>query len=160
SVQTYFAKKAAAYLSNQLNTTVTLEGIYFNPFASLVLNGLYIEDLEGDTLLYSQRLAADINLGKLANSEVEIRHVDLSDSRFSLQRDEKGSNIGFIPDYFRPKADTNRVKPVKITWNIHEVDLDSVSVRYRVVGSIPKRNAINFRDIELTGISGKFSDID
>src|SRR5690606_11288327 len=79
---------------------------------------------------------------------------------FSLKRDEKGSNIGFILDYFRPKADTNRVKPVKITWNIHEVDLDSVSVRYRVVGSIPKRNALNFRDIELTGISGKFSDID
>ena len=44
-VQTYVAKKAAKYLSNELHTRVEVESLYIKPFKSIVLEGLYIEDL-------------------------------------------------------------------------------------------------------------------
>ena len=161
TVQTYFAKKAAAYLSSELQTTVSLSGIYFDPFSSLVLHGLYVEDLNGDTLLYSGRMAARINLGKLINSEIAIRYAHLSDSRFSLKRDEKGSsNLAFLANYFSPAGNASGSTSPRITWNIDEVVLDDVSLRYKMAGGTPRNGAIDFRDVELAEISGNFSDID
>src|SRR5690606_23165717 len=124
SVQTYFAKKAAAYLSDELHTTVSLQGIYFNPFSSLILHGLYIEDLKGDTLLYSHRLSASVNLRRLTNAEIAVRRIHLTDSRFSLKRDSSGTNLSFILDYFRPDNRNEQPTSKQITWNIDELSLD------------------------------------
>ncbi|MBA3972437.1 MAG: hypothetical protein H0X46_09925, partial [Bacteroidetes bacterium] len=62
SVQTYFAKKAAKYLSEELQTKVEVGGLYIKPFKSLVLDSLYIEDHEKDTLLFSPKFTVDLNL--------------------------------------------------------------------------------------------------
>jgi hypothetical protein len=62
SVQTYFAKKAAKYLSEKLQTRVEVGSLYIKPFKSLVLDSLYIEDREKDTLLFSPRFTVDLNL--------------------------------------------------------------------------------------------------
>lgn len=160
TVQTYFAKQAAAYLSDELHTTVSLQGIYFKPFSSLVLRGLYIEDLEGDTLLYSRQLSANLNLRELANAAVAIRRIRLSDSQFSLKRDSGGTNLSFILNYFQGGESGGQPAGRKITWNINDLELDNVSLRYHYTGVPPKAGTVNFRDIELTRISGNVSAID
>ncbi|MGV3545741.1 MAG: hypothetical protein ACO1N4_01680, partial [Pedobacter sp.] len=48
-VQTYVAKKAAKYLSEELNTTVSVGGLYVRPFKSVVLEELLVLDLNKDT---------------------------------------------------------------------------------------------------------------
>jgi len=102
-VQTYFAKRAAAYLSSELGTTVSLEGLYFKPFSSLVLNGLYVADLAGDTLLYTHRLTASVNLWKIRDRRITINKLALSGGSFYLHRRGDSSNVSFIANYFRPE---------------------------------------------------------
>jgi hypothetical protein len=60
-VQTYIAKKAAAYLSKELHTTIGIKSLYIKPFKSVVLEGLYVQDLDKDTLLYTQQFTVDLN---------------------------------------------------------------------------------------------------
>lgn len=159
-VQTYFAQKAAAYLSHELNTTVSLQGIYFKPFSSLVLSGLYVEDLQGDTLLYSQQLSARLNLGRLSMGEVAVHYIKLSGGKFSLKRDEDRTNLSFIIDYFQPeKRDAEKSTTGKITLNVDEVVLDQVSFAYHDAGSQHKLGVVNLSDIALTEVSGHFANI-
>ncbi|MBS1502519.1 MAG: hypothetical protein JST32_10685, partial [Bacteroidetes bacterium] len=49
-VQTWAAKKAAAYLSQKLNTRVGISSLYVKPFSSVVIDSLYVLDKNKDTL--------------------------------------------------------------------------------------------------------------
>ena len=160
-VQTYFAKKAASYLSKELNTTVSLQGVYFKPFSSLVLNGLYVADLKGDTLLYADRLSASVNLSGLRSGQVEVKHVNLANSQFFLKRDTADTNLSFILDYFRPKSSSGKPTAKKgITLAINTIELSNSSFAYKHVRSRPQTKGVNFQDIQLTALSGRFTDID
>ena len=67
SVQTYVAKKAAKYLSRELKTRVEIGSLYVIPFKSLVLEDLYVEDLEGDTLIYYSKSSMSSMTVKIEN---------------------------------------------------------------------------------------------
>src|SRR5690606_35585100 len=105
-VQTYFAKRAADYLSRELHTSVSLEGLYFKPFSSLVLRGLYVADLSGDTLLYADQLTASVNLWKIREHQITISKLALTGGSFFVHRQGDNSNLSFLIDYFLP--DTNK----------------------------------------------------
>ena len=60
-MQTYAAKKAAAYLSKELKTTIKIDGLYIKPFKSVVLEGLLVLDLQGDTLAHFPKFLVDLN---------------------------------------------------------------------------------------------------
>ncbi|MGK6350809.1 translocation/assembly module TamB domain-containing protein [Parapedobacter sp. DT-150] len=158
-VQTYFAKKAAAYLSSELNTTVSLDGLYFRPFSSLVLQGLFVADQTGDTLLYADQLAAAVDLWKLRDSRVIVKQAKLTGGRFFVKRDTAGSNLSFIVDYFRPMIARQSGRR-RITLDVRSVTLSDVTIGYQQLASRSTGNGIRFGDIQLTELSGSFTDID
>ncbi len=160
-VQTYFAKKAAAYLSKELGTTLSLEGLYFQPFSSLVLNGLFIADTTGDTLLYANQLRASVDLWKLRERRIIVKQLAIADGRFSLVRQGDRSNLSFIIDYFfTPKKTTGKASGKGIAFAVHSVALSNISLAYQHVGPSPTKRGIDFNNILLTDLSGNFSDID
>src|SRR5690606_3777912 len=77
-VQTYLTQKIAAKLSKELNTTVSIEAVDIDFFNSLVLEGLYMEDLQGDTLIYAQSFVAQISNFDLENKYLRISELALS----------------------------------------------------------------------------------
>ena len=54
AVQTWAGHRLASYLSSEWNRKVEIEGVSIDLWARVVLNGLYIEDHKGDTLLYAK----------------------------------------------------------------------------------------------------------
>ncbi|WP_177181111.1 translocation/assembly module TamB domain-containing protein [Parapedobacter koreensis] len=158
-VQTYFAKKAASYLSRELHTTVSVDGLYFQPFSSLVLNGLFIADAAGDTLLYAHQLTAAVDLWKLRNGRVIVKHAKLSDGSFYLKRFEKGTNLSFIIDYFSPTAPLQPSQQ-RISLAVHSLDLSNITFAYKQAANHSPAAGINFKDIQLAQVSGNFTDID
>jgi len=109
AVQNEAARRVTKALSEELNTTVTLKNISIEFFDKLVLDEFYIEDLKGDTLLYSGQLKANINtsIPALFRRQLEIEAITLSNGSFNIQRDssEAVNNLGFIAEYFA-KSDT------------------------------------------------------
>ena len=57
AVQTRIRVAAVSWLEEKLDTTVKLDDIDINIFRHVVLDGLYIQDLEGDTLLDAEHTA-------------------------------------------------------------------------------------------------------
>ncbi len=161
-VQTYLAKKAAAYLSRELHTTITLEGLYFRPFSSLVLHGLYVEDLNGDTLLFAKEMAASVNLQRLRAGDVVVRHVKLTDGQFFLKRQADETNLSFILDYFRVKPVEDASTPPKkgITLAVNSVELDNITFGYRNGNNRHTGRGIDYNNIQVSALSGRFTDID
>ena len=60
-VQTFVAKRLTSYLSNQLKTTVHINHVSIHFVKSVVLEGFYVEDQHGDTLMYVDELKIAIN---------------------------------------------------------------------------------------------------
>ncbi|MEM9821959.1 MAG: hypothetical protein AAF985_12840, partial [Bacteroidota bacterium] len=60
SVQNWALQKTTSFLSKELESRVEAQRIDFDFFNKLVLEGFYIEDHKGDTLLYSEELRASL----------------------------------------------------------------------------------------------------
>ncbi|GAB4136397.1 MAG: translocation/assembly module TamB domain-containing protein [Bacteroidia bacterium] len=159
--QTWITGKAAAYLSKELKTTVTVRGVNVEWPVSAVFEGIYVEDLHGDTLLFADRLSAAISKFSLDNQYVNISNVTLSNSVIKLKKypTEKGLSFKFIVKYFEPKDTTKKTESAP--WNVvlGDINLENVTVAYMDTRDIHPAQAMNFEDIRATSIYGKFSDI-
>ena len=76
-VQTWAAKKTAAYFSKKLHTKVGIAGLYLKPFTSVGIDSLYILDKQKDTLVSMPKLTVGIN-GFSLFSSLSSRYIDFS----------------------------------------------------------------------------------
>ncbi len=107
-VQTFLARKAASYLSNELNTNVFVEKLRIRIPHTLEAINFGIDDQKGQPMLRAQsfRLGLQnlsfnkhlIHLGRIAVTNPEINLVQY--------KDEKSFNFSFLSDYFSPQDTT------------------------------------------------------
>lgn len=112
SVQTWTTQKATNYLSNKLETKVEIGGVDIDFFKKIVLEEIYIEDLQQDTLLYAERLRADISFFSFFEQRLDIQGVELEGANINIERTYADSihNFQFLIDAFAPETpDTNAV---------------------------------------------------
>ena len=84
--QTWLVQRAAAYLSSELNTKVSLDRIQIEFFRTLSIKGLYIEDLHHDTLLYAGELNTVIDMFSPGENKIYLSGIELNDATFKLQK--------------------------------------------------------------------------
>ena len=156
-VQTYVAKKAASYLSKELNTTISVTGLYLKPFKSVVLENLVVLDQEKDTLLNMPKFMVDMNQFSLKKRIVDVNTVQLNDGTIYLKQYKSGNtNLDFIIDYFdsgaQPKTPKKQKAPYKISFG--RVILNNVGFRYVNQKSLAKVQGVNFDDVQLSALNG------
>src|SRR6478672_8376558 len=107
-VQNFARKKVQAYMSNKLKTRFEIGGIYIGFPKKIVLENVYIEDRQKDTLLSGRLLKVDISMMKLLKSELEVSEIDLQDITAKVKRTlpDTTFNFQFILDAFAPKNPT------------------------------------------------------
>ncbi len=100
-VQTFAVKKATTYLSNKLDTTVSIRSLKLRPFKTIVVRDFYLEDTMQDTLFYSDKLK--IKLKGIQNlnpfkSKFHIQSVDVQNAKINLYRtkDMEKLNIALL----------------------------------------------------------------
>ena len=133
-VQNFARKKATAWLSNKLKTKVEIGKIYLGFPKKVVLENVYIEDQQKDTLLSGGALKVDISMMKLLNSHVEINRVQLSDITAKVKRvlPDTVYNFQFVIDAFAP-ADTVKSQPAdtsSVNISVNDIELDKIRVVY------------------------------
>jgi hypothetical protein len=74
-VQTFIAEIATVQLSKKLGTTVKVERVHLRFINSADLNGLYIEDFHGDTLLYASKFRVDIKHLLFGSQDFNVKKV-------------------------------------------------------------------------------------
>ena len=58
--QDIIVNKAVSYLKDKTGTEVQVDNLYFTFDGDIQASGVYLEDLKGDTLVYSKSLEADV----------------------------------------------------------------------------------------------------
>jgi len=101
--QNIIVTKAVNYVSSKTNTKVEIEKLFITFDGDVQLDGLYLEDTKGDTLVYSKSLEANVPLFKMIRGEaVGVDALDWEGLRANVIRKDsiEGYNFQFLIDAF------------------------------------------------------------
>ncbi|WP_183876554.1 translocation/assembly module TamB domain-containing protein [Pedobacter sp. AK017] len=157
-MQTYVAKKAAAYLSKELNTTISLSGIYIKPFKSVVIEDLLVLDQQKDTILNTPKFLVDMNRFSLKNRIIAVNTIQINNGTFYLKSyKDRSTNLDFIIDYFDsgPPTVKKKKKPYQISFD--RIILNNFGFKYKNYRQKDTAmKGINFDDVALSNLNGIF----
>ncbi|MHC2992545.1 hypothetical protein OB13_13490 [Pontibacter sp. HJ8] len=126
-VQNFVAQKGASYLANTLNTKVEIGGFTTDWRNALVLNQVYVEDQQQDTLWYSDRLGIDLKIFSLLKGEVNVDRVHLQHATLNLHiRPDSSTNFDFITEAFA--TDTTAATQPADTAAAMKIDLGVINL--------------------------------
>ena len=140
-VQNYLITKTCKYLSKELETTVAIQHIDLNFFHHLQLEGFYLQDLKGDTLLYAGALETgfDLSWKLISGNGFDLNRIRLRDAVVNINREasQKDNNLQFVLDYFIKKDDkpsTKKKKPFDLKLQSLILDNVTINTRDAVIG--------------------------
>ena len=129
SVQNYVTQKASQYLSEELQTTIRLESLYFKPFNAIQIKNFYIEDQEQDTLLFFGELQADLDLSSIWNSRLVISNINISDGKISIKKQiDSTTNFTFIQRYLSPDKNDQKKSTKKFDLILSSATLKNIEL--------------------------------
>ncbi len=92
-VQNAVVRRVMASLSESLGTTVSIDRIHLKLVSRVVVDGFYVEDFQGDTLLYAKRLTAPIVELGIVGEPLTFGRVKLEKTEMWLRRDDSTGTI-------------------------------------------------------------------
>ncbi|MFK7770977.1 MAG: translocation/assembly module TamB domain-containing protein [Saprospiraceae bacterium] len=117
-MQTWLVQNVTTHLSETLQTKVEIKAVDIEFFKTAVLEGIYIEDENSDTLLFAQQLKVDIGVFSILQKEIFLNKIHLQGGNIQLSRENLDSmfNYQFIIDKInKPSSDP---KPKVVTNNL------------------------------------------
>ncbi|MFN5355417.1 MAG: translocation/assembly module TamB domain-containing protein [Bacteroidota bacterium] len=148
-MQTWLVGRITAFLSDEWGTPVRIGHVSFSPFNRLVLEEVYVEDLDGDTLAYLPVLDAGIRRISFAEQLVHIGDVRLEAPVIGIKRtvNPRGYNLDFLIDYFSGGGGGSKST---WTWSIRSVKLEQARLRYRDLKYADADRGIDWEDLSLS----------
>ena len=119
-VQNWVCSKITNYLSQELNTTVSVRNVDYELFTIVTLEHLYIEDLKHDTLLYARDFRFKVNGINLDKHILSFKYLDFFAARVKLayHKNESKLNYKFIEYYFSPPDRVIDTTVVRKPWTV------------------------------------------
>ncbi|HET9745935.1 MAG TPA: hypothetical protein VFP97_09490, partial [Chitinophagaceae bacterium] len=105
-VQNILRKNAVTWLQKKLQTKVEVGRVYVGLPQNIVLENVYIEDRQKDTLISGGKIVADLNLLKLIfNNQLDIESIALDNITAKVKRQLPDTvfNFQFVVDAFTTK---------------------------------------------------------
>ncbi|TXD47912.1 translocation/assembly module TamB [Polaribacter sp. IC073] len=135
--QGIIVNKAVSYVSDKTNTKVAVAKLFITFDGSLQLEGLFLEDKKGDTLIYSKSLEANVPLWAIiAGNSVGVDNLEWEGLRANIVRKDtvSGYNFQFLIDAFTAENTTSMpqdtlAKPMDII--LGELKLKDINVDFK-----------------------------
>ncbi len=156
-------KRAADMVIDKLKpiigTEASLEGIRIKLFNTVELKGLFVEDLQQDTLFYAEKIAVRIHALELLKHRVAVQKAGLENFVADVHRvsPDDPFNFQFLIDAFASEKDTTVVKEPKWRITAEEVVLKNGTLRYHVCSApqTPGQFNVNHLDVHHLNFKGK-----
>jgi hypothetical protein len=137
AVQNRMIKEATDYLSEKVQTPLSIDHIEIDFFSRLVLEGIYVEDLRGDTLLYAGSLKASLSLFAPLQQQVGIKGIQLNDAVVNLHRGRDSIfNFQFLVDAFSSDTPKDTTAAKGPPWQLGLEKLQLNAVRFTLLDSL------------------------
>ncbi len=137
-VQKWSVDRLTSYFSNKMNTKVEIDKIDLSIWRGLELDGFYVEDQSGDTLIYSEHLEVGFqkSLFSVFSKELSLDDVRLVNGHVNVvkRKNESKSNVEILLASFgsrsvtREKKDDNPTDPYILDLKIVHLK----NVHYRI----------------------------
>ncbi len=150
--QEKLGEEATFLLSKELNAKITVDKIRINGLHFIKIEGLYLEDQQKDTLLYSPSFIGNINNFSLENKIVLVDLLKLENTRIKLQKYKGDSslNIQFLINYFKK----NEKKKSTFKFLSEDINLNNVHFSYNDWNAEEKEYGIDFKHLDLKKLDG------
>jgi len=135
-VQNVLRKKAVSFLQKKLKTRVEVGKVYIGLPKKVIIEDVYVEDRQKDTLLTAGSLKMNIDILKLIfKGEVDISKTELKNSVAKIKRQlpDTTFNFQFIVDAFVPKDTSATTDTTASPIALGSVTLDNVRILYNDV---------------------------
>ncbi len=119
--------KITNYISEKTHTEVAIDKLFISFSGKIELDGLYLEDAQGDTLIYSRELEAAIPIWPVIKGEpISINRLEWNGLRAYVTRKDSihGFNFQFLIDAFA--SDSTTVEPDTTTSPPPEISIGSI----------------------------------
>ena len=112
-VQRYILQKAVFSISEKTHTRIEIGSVEIAFTHSIVLQNIFIESRQQDTLLFIQTLAADVNLLGLFSHEIKLTNVRIDSLTAHITRTspDNSYNFDFILHALSPNSTTAENHP-------------------------------------------------
>ena len=135
AIQNKMVHYATSIVSNKTLTRVEIEKIRISFPKSVVIEGLYLEDIKKDTLLYAGKVKINIALFGLFSKKISISSAVLEDVNLNLERAGADSlfNFNFLLTAFADTASQKKIKPEsksKWTFSTDQVSLKNIRFQF------------------------------
>lgn len=124
AVQNFAKDKAVSFLEKKIGTPVKIDHLGISFPKKVVLEGVYFEGKNKDTLLAGKRIAVDISMLALMDKKVEINDVELEGIRANIYR--LGADTTFNFQYIVDAFVTPSTKPKDTSATGFAIDVKHV----------------------------------
>lgn len=153
--QSYLAQQASDWLSKEWKTVVRIEKIDITILDHVYIQGLYVEDLDQDTLAYLGHVDLDISALAWSSKKIDVKKLEITNGKIYLIKKlgQEVFNYEFIEDYFAtdepPEKQT--VPPPRIAFE--QLILNNVDFKYILEYRKEYEHGINFNKLDLRKIN-------
>jgi len=135
AIQTKLVHSAASFVSNKTHTKVDIRKLRISFPKSVVIEGLFLEDLKKDTLLYAGELKINIALFDLLYKRINILSFSLENVNLNLNRSTSDSlfNFNFLITAFSDTSNQSKVDTTSEpawTFSIGQVNMSDIRFHY------------------------------
>ncbi len=154
-VQNYITKQAAKIISEKIGTTVSIGYINLGILNDIVMRDLYVEDYGNDTLIYVNRLEANISGLNFLGDKLVINNAHLSDGRLALrQMSDSTLNLKQIIDLIPKKDSTTN----NFSLRINSIEGENIHFTFERLEHRNPTYGIDYSNMSIRKINSTLSD--
>ncbi len=135
AVQTYVTDQIVSSFSERTGTTMEVGRVVIRFPTKVAVEDIYVEDTQGDTLLYAGDIEVDVNILALLRSRVSVSNISVEQLYANILKRSPDTvfNYQFIVDAFAGEPDTlqrDTTAQNGMDINLDQVNLEDIRVRF------------------------------
>ncbi|MDR0686107.1 MAG: translocation/assembly module TamB [Dysgonamonadaceae bacterium] len=141
-------------------SNVKIGNLKFNPFNNIRLNDVYLEDLQGDTLLFAKTVNVKFDFFRFFKKQFYINLIDIDSFAVNIRREKTDTplNFQFLIDAFATDA---TVSDSPFTFKIDRLMMNDGALSYNVVSEpIAKRGLFDTNHVRINDLCLNAESID
>ena len=153
SFQTYLARQATAFLSDELKSTVAVGGVDIVFFNRIYLDKVVVLDLAKDTLLAVGSIEANFDEFTLSGKKIKLKNVVLNDGQVNVSKSLKTKqfNFQFMVDYFESDQPSSPSTPFDLA--VQKVSIKNFAFHYHDLTKRRTPQNFNENHMDLTRLN-------
>ena len=128
-VQTAALQILANKITEQTNANISIDKLNYHLFNNIELNGVYVEDLQQDTLLYIDTLNAHFDFFGFFRRKIVFRSVNLHGTAVNIYHTDTVANYQFLIDAFSKNDKDTTSQPLPLV-EVKNVSIQRLRLRY------------------------------